>query len=220
MGDGCNMEGVTNEAASLAGHLGLGKLIVFYDANKISIDGHTDLAFTERVWERYEALDWHVQKIEDGNHDVDGIRSAIENAKKVTDKPSFIQVCGAEIVVRVGLASGCGESGGWHMVSKQSGQCFSVHDHKHKRFIGPWVCGAPSILANESAIIVCSCAHSPCVCQLMVLLCHSSAKQCALGAVLLEAVLSCQLLAVHAKVHSKVRCCKVFVAILEGRTTW
>lgn len=63
MGDGCNMEGVSNEAASLAGHLGLGKLIVFYDDNKISIDGHTDLAFTENVADRYKALGWHVQKV-------------------------------------------------------------------------------------------------------------------------------------------------------------
>ena len=92
MGDGCNMEGVTNEAASFAGHLGLGKLIVFYDDNKISIDGHTDLSFTENVALRYEALGWHVQKVPEGNTDVDGLRKAIEEAKKVSDKPSFIQV--------------------------------------------------------------------------------------------------------------------------------
>lgn len=107
VGDGCCMEGVTNEAASLAGHLGLGNLIVFYDDNKISIDGHTDLAFTERVWERYEALDWHVQKIEDGNHDIEGIRTAIENAKKVTDKPSFIQVRLAGINIQCCCARPC-----------------------------------------------------------------------------------------------------------------
>ena len=86
------MEGVTNEAASLAGHLGLGKLIVYYDDNKISIDGHTELSFTEDVNARYEALGWHVQHVEDGNHDIEGIRKATEAAIKETSKPSFIKV--------------------------------------------------------------------------------------------------------------------------------
>ncbi len=62
-GDGCNMEGISNEAASLAGHWGLGKLIVFYDDNRISIDGNTDISFTEDVSARYEALGWHVQHV-------------------------------------------------------------------------------------------------------------------------------------------------------------
>ena len=61
------MEGVSNEACSLAGHWGLGKLIAVYDDNEISIDGSTDLAFTEDVPKRYEALGWHVQVVEDGN---------------------------------------------------------------------------------------------------------------------------------------------------------
>eukprot|EP01026_Neomeris_dumetosa_P075397 TRINITY_DN794_c0_g1_i2.p1 TRINITY_DN794_c0_g1~~TRINITY_DN794_c0_g1_i2.p1 ORF type:complete len:754 (-),score=151.86 TRINITY_DN794_c0_g1_i2:179-2305(-) len=91
-GDGCMMEGVSNEAASLAGHWGLGKLIMFYDDNKISIDGHTDISFTEDVAARYEALGWHVQHVPDGNTDLDGIRAAIANAKAVTDKPSLIKV--------------------------------------------------------------------------------------------------------------------------------
>merc|ERR1719183_3193658 len=91
MGDGCNMEGVSGEAASLAGHWGLGKLIVFYD-NKISIDGHTDISFTEDVSARYAAYGWHTQHVEDGNTDLEGIRKAIEEAKKVTDKPSLIKV--------------------------------------------------------------------------------------------------------------------------------
>jgi len=56
LGDGCNQEGVSNEACSLAGHLGLGKLIAFYDDNGITIDGHTDISFTEDVMKRYEAL--------------------------------------------------------------------------------------------------------------------------------------------------------------------
>lgn len=92
LGDGCNMEGVSNEACSLAGHWGLGKLIALYDDNKISIDGHTNIAFTEDVNARFEALGWHVQHVEDGNTDLDGLRKAIANAKAVTDKPSLIKV--------------------------------------------------------------------------------------------------------------------------------
>lgn len=61
LGDGCMMEGVSNEVCSLAGHWGLGKLICFYDDNEISIDGDTDIAFTEDVGKRYEALGWHVR---------------------------------------------------------------------------------------------------------------------------------------------------------------
>lgn len=92
MGDGCNMEGISSEAASLAGHWGLGKLIAFYDDNRISIDGHTDISFTEDVAARYEAMGWHVQHVKDGNHDLDGLRAAIAAAKEVTDKPSLIKV--------------------------------------------------------------------------------------------------------------------------------
>ncbi|PSO51282.1 MAG: transketolase [Cyanobacteria bacterium SW_9_44_58] len=90
--DGDVMEGVSNEACSLAGHLGLGKLIVLYDDNHISIDGETELAFTEDVLKRYEGLGWHIQSVEDGNTDLDTIESAIANAKAVTDKPSIIRV--------------------------------------------------------------------------------------------------------------------------------
>ncbi len=92
LGDGCNMEGVSGEACSLAGHLGLGKLIALYDDNHISIDGSTDLAFTEDVGKRFEAYGWHVQVVEDGNTDLDAIQKAIEAAKAVTDKPSLIKV--------------------------------------------------------------------------------------------------------------------------------
>ena len=92
LGDGCNMEGVASEACSLAGHLGLGKLIALYDDNHISIDGSTDLAFTEDVGKRFEAYGWHVQVVEDGNTDLDAIHKAIEIAKSVTDKPSLIKV--------------------------------------------------------------------------------------------------------------------------------
>lgn len=92
MGDGCNMEGLSGEACSLAGHLGLGKLIAFYDDNKISIDGSTDITFTEDVGGRFKAYGWHVIEIPDGNTDIEAIDRAIEEAKKCTDKPSLIKV--------------------------------------------------------------------------------------------------------------------------------
>ncbi|MEM1254909.1 MAG: transketolase [Cyanobacteria bacterium P01_H01_bin.21] len=92
LGDGCNMEGVSGEACSLAGHLGLGKLIALYDDNHISIDGSTDIAFTEDVSKRFEAYGWHVLHVEDGNTDLSAIANAIEEAKKVTDKPTMIKV--------------------------------------------------------------------------------------------------------------------------------
>ena len=92
MGDGCQQEGISSEAASLAGHLGLGKLIALYDDNHITIDGDTAVSFTEDVLQRYEAYGWHVQHVADGNHDVEGIRKAIEAAKAVTDKPSMIKI--------------------------------------------------------------------------------------------------------------------------------
>lgn len=92
MGDGCNMEGISGEACSLAGHLGLGKLIALYDDNHISIDGSTDLSFTEDVGKRYEAYGWHVQHVKNGNTDLDAIFEAIATAKAVTDRPSLIKV--------------------------------------------------------------------------------------------------------------------------------
>ena len=92
LGDGCNMEGVSGEACSLAGHLGLGKLIALYDDNHISIDGSTDISFTEDVAKRFEAYGWHVQHVENGNTDLEAIANAIAAAKAVTDRPSMIKV--------------------------------------------------------------------------------------------------------------------------------
>jgi transketolase len=89
--DGDLMEGISHEAASLAGHLGLGKLIYLYDDNEISIDGSTDLAFTEDVDARFEAYDWHVQRIDDGN-DLHAIDAAIQAARAETERPSLISV--------------------------------------------------------------------------------------------------------------------------------
>ena len=90
-GDGDLMEGVSHEAASLAGTLGLGKLIFLYDDNLVSLDGPTELSFTEDVLKRFEAYHWHVQIVQDGN-DLEGISKAIEAAQKVKDKPSLIAV--------------------------------------------------------------------------------------------------------------------------------
>ena len=90
-GDGCLQEGVSHEAASLAGHLGLGKLIVLYDDNSITIDGDTSVSFTEDVVKRFEALDWQVIVLPDGN-DIDSIQKAMEQAKAETSKPSLIKI--------------------------------------------------------------------------------------------------------------------------------
>lgn len=89
--DGDLMEGISHEAASLAGHLGLGKLIYLYDDNEISIDGSTDLAFTEDVEKRFDAYGWHVQRVEDGN-DLDAVAAALDQARAEADRPSLIAV--------------------------------------------------------------------------------------------------------------------------------
>jgi transketolase len=89
--DGDLMEGISHEAASLAGHLQLGKLIYLYDDNKISIDGSTELSFTEDVTGRFEAYGWQVLEVKDGN-DIEGIHSAIEAAKAESGKPTIIRV--------------------------------------------------------------------------------------------------------------------------------
>jgi len=90
-GDGDLMEGVASEAASLAGHLGLGKLICIYDNNGITIEGKTDLAFTEDVAMRFKAYNWHVIKLDNGN-DTGAIFKAIQDAKNEKDRPSIISV--------------------------------------------------------------------------------------------------------------------------------
>ncbi|CAN5506286.1 transketolase [soil metagenome] len=87
--DGDLMEGISNEASSLAGHLGLGKLIVCWDDNKISIDGSTDLAFTEDPCARYRALGWHVIESVDG-HNLEAVEEAIRMARSTTDRPTLI----------------------------------------------------------------------------------------------------------------------------------
>ena len=90
-GDGDLMEGITSEAASFAGHMGLSKLICLYDNNGITIEGKTDITFTENVGMRFEAYNWHVQTVSDGN-DLEAIYTAIENAKNETERPSIIML--------------------------------------------------------------------------------------------------------------------------------
>ena len=88
-GDGDMMEGISSEAASLAGHLGLARLICIYDDNKISIEGNTDITFTEDVALRFKAYNWHILKIDNGN-DMDAIFNALQEAKAETERPSLI----------------------------------------------------------------------------------------------------------------------------------
>jgi len=90
--DGDLMEGVSAEACSLAGHLGLGKLVFLYDSNDVSLDGPTSMAFTEDVARRYEAYGWHVQRVEDGNTDIAAIERAIAAARSETQRPSLIVI--------------------------------------------------------------------------------------------------------------------------------
>jgi transketolase len=89
LGDGCLMEGISHEACSLAGTLGLGKLIAFWDDNGISIDGHVDGWFTDNTPQRFEAYGWHVIPAVDG-HDPEALKKAIDLAKAMTDKPTLI----------------------------------------------------------------------------------------------------------------------------------
>lgn len=90
VGDGCLMEGISHEAASFAGSHKLGRLIVLYDSNNISIEGNTDITFHDDTLKRFEAYGWHTQRVEDGN-DTEKIKEAIENAKK-NERPSIIEV--------------------------------------------------------------------------------------------------------------------------------
>lgn len=110
-GDGCMMEGISYEAFSLAGTLGLEKLIVLYDSNNISIEGDTNIAFRENVRQRFEAFGFHTQLVEDGN-DLDAIGKAIEAAKAEKTRPSMIEIktkIGAGCPAKEGKASAHGE---------------------------------------------------------------------------------------------------------------
>lgn len=104
LGDGCMMEGISHEACSLAGTLGLGKLIAFYDDNGISIDGHVEGWFTDDTPARFEAYGWHVVRDVDG-HDAEAIDAAIREARSVNDKPTMI--C-TKTVIGFGAPNLCG----------------------------------------------------------------------------------------------------------------
>lgn len=91
-GDGCLQEGISCEAASIAGHLGLNRLIVLYDDNKITIDGPTSLAFTEDVPARFAAQGWQTFRVNNGDGSVAELEAALEQARKSTDKPTLIAV--------------------------------------------------------------------------------------------------------------------------------
>ncbi|MCJ1410299.1 Transketolase [Ptychographa xylographoides] len=108
-GDGCAMEGIASEAASTAGHLQLGNLIMIYDDNHISIDGDTNCAFTEDVMKRFEAYGWHVQHVEKGDDDLEAIEAAIAKAKDVKNKPSMIK-----LTTTIGFGSKLQGTGGVH----------------------------------------------------------------------------------------------------------
>jgi transketolase len=103
-GDGCLQEGITSEASSLAGHLGLGKLIVLYDSNYITIDGETDLSFSEDVAARYRAYGWQVLQVDQGDFDLEGIAHAIDEARAEVNKPSLI-------IVNTTIGFGSGKQG-------------------------------------------------------------------------------------------------------------
>jgi transketolase len=104
LGDGCLMEGISHEACSLAGTLGLGKLIAFWDDNGISIDGHVEGWFTDDTPKRFEAYGWHVVRGVDG-HDAESVQKAIQEARSVNDKPTLI--C-CKTVIGFGAPNLCG----------------------------------------------------------------------------------------------------------------
>ncbi|MBS6929759.1 MAG: transketolase [Lachnospiraceae bacterium oral taxon 082] len=142
-GDGCMMEGISSEAFSLAGTLGLSKLIVFYDSNGISIEGSTDIAFTENVVERMKAFGFQTIEVEDGN-DIEAIGRAIEEAKADKERPSFIKVntiIGYGAGKKAGSASSHGEPLGSEALSAlKSGfgfnpdESFKVDDDVYANF--------------------------------------------------------------------------------------
>ncbi len=137
--DGDVMEGVSHEAASLAGHLGLSKLVYIYDDNHITIDGDTALAFTEDTGKRFEAYGWHVQHVDDGN-DLDAIDEAIRKAKEETERPSFI-------VMRTEI--GYGSPGKQGKASAHGSPLGEDEVEKTKKNLG-WPTGKPFHVPDEA----------------------------------------------------------------------
>lgn len=93
MGDGCAMEGIAHEAASLAAHWKLNKLTLIYDDNHNTIDGGTDLAFSENISARFEALGWNTITVNDIHENIRSFKTALHDAFSETGKPTFIRVC-------------------------------------------------------------------------------------------------------------------------------
>lgn len=98
MGDGCAMEGISNEAASLAAHWKLNKLTLIYDDNNNTIDGSTDLAFTEDISLRFKALGWNTIMVDDTHGNMRSFKTALSAAYKETGRPTFIRVILLELL--------------------------------------------------------------------------------------------------------------------------
>ena len=137
-GDGCMMEGISSEAFSLAGTLGLGKLIVLYDSNQISIEGSTDIAFTENVQERMQAFGFQTLTVEDGN-DLTAIGNAIEEAKADLSRPSFI-------TIKTQIGYGCPAKQG---KASAHGEPLGVENVAELRKFLEWPCEEPFEVPKE-----------------------------------------------------------------------
>lgn len=135
LGDGCLMEGISHEACSLAGTLGLGKLIAFYDDNGISIDGHVEGWFTDDTPKRFESYGWHVVPAVDG-HNADAIKQAIQEARSVNDKPTLI--C-CKTVIGFGAPNLCGshDCHGAALGEKEIAATRANLGWKHEPFVMP-----------------------------------------------------------------------------------
>lgn len=134
-GDGDLMEGVSAEAASMAGHMRLGKLVVLYDSNDISLDGQTAFAFTENVAARFEAYGWQVLRVEDGN-DVNAISQAIETAQSDTQRPTLIEV---KTVIGYGSPNRAGkkEAHGMPLGADETALAKAAYGWSHEPFFVP-----------------------------------------------------------------------------------
>ena len=146
VGDGCMMEGISSEASSLAGTLGLGKLVVLYDKNFITIEGDTNTAFREDVAKRYEAYGWQVQTVEDGN-DVDAIAAAIGAAKAETAKPSLI-------IVKTEIGYGCPAKQG---KASAHGEPLGEDNLKAAKEFLNWPCQEPFAVPEEVTQVMNAC---------------------------------------------------------------
>ncbi|MGL5800217.1 MAG: transketolase [Plesiomonas sp.] len=135
LGDGCMMEGISHEACSLAGTLGLGKLVAFYDDNGISIDGHVEGWFTDDTGMRFEAYGWHVIRGVDG-HNATAIKAAVEEARAVTDKPSLI-ICKTIIGFGSPNKSGSHDCHGSPLGDKEIAAAREFLDWKEEPFVIP-----------------------------------------------------------------------------------